>query len=187
MARWPNVPAAYGWLSLDVRGRWRLDGGVVRNRATREAINRNYASDEDGNWYYQNGPQKAYVNLEYTPWVYVLDGHGQLCTHTDHVVHELDCAWIDEDMSLLLTTEYGIGIVSDQDVEMLLDNFCDADANLLDADAVEQRLAASPRDLMPLYLSWNKLIRIEPIERVNVAERFGFVQRPAPPAPSKET
>jgi len=24
MARWPDVPDAYGWLSLDARGRWRL-------------------------------------------------------------------------------------------------------------------------------------------------------------------
>ena len=24
IARWPDVPAAYGWLSLDARGRWRF-------------------------------------------------------------------------------------------------------------------------------------------------------------------
>ena len=30
MDRWPDVPAVYGWLELDVRGRWRLRGEPVR-------------------------------------------------------------------------------------------------------------------------------------------------------------
>ena len=82
MQKWPDVPAVFGWLSLDRRGRWRLEGGVIRNQKTVEAINRNYACDDRGRWYYQNGPQKAYVDLDYTPWVYRVDGSGELITHT---------------------------------------------------------------------------------------------------------
>ena len=26
MAKWPNVPAVYGWLTLDRRGNWLLQG-----------------------------------------------------------------------------------------------------------------------------------------------------------------
>ena len=32
MARWPNVPAVYGWMSLDRRGRWCLQGEPVVHR-----------------------------------------------------------------------------------------------------------------------------------------------------------
>ena len=29
MAKWPNVPVAYGWLNLDRRGRWSIKVGTV--------------------------------------------------------------------------------------------------------------------------------------------------------------
>ena len=33
-------------------------------------IGRNYAADARRCWYFQNGPQRVYVELEITPWVY---------------------------------------------------------------------------------------------------------------------
>lgn len=178
MARWPDVPAAYGWLSLDMRGRWRLDGGIVRNHATREAINRNYAVDERGCWYYQNGPQKAFAALEYTPWVYVLDGHQRLHTHTERAVGAVESVWIDEEMAVLLLTEYGIGVVSDQDVEVLLDCFCDSTGRLLDADDVEHRLTEPTLADPQLFLDWTGLVPIQRIARATAPSRFGFNPQP---------
>ena len=29
MTRWPDVPAVYGWLSLDRRGRWLIRGETL--------------------------------------------------------------------------------------------------------------------------------------------------------------
>jgi hypothetical protein len=69
MAKWPNVPAVYGWLSLDRRGNWLIKGGRIANHALREFIARNYVADEAGRWYFQNGPQRVYVTLAYTPLV----------------------------------------------------------------------------------------------------------------------
>ena len=52
LAKWPDVPAVYGWLSLDRRGNWLLweDAagrfGRIGNAALREFIARNYACDE---------------------------------------------------------------------------------------------------------------------------------------------
>ena len=137
MAKWPNVPAVYGWVTLDRRGRWRLDGGLVRNRTTIEAISRNYAHDDNGRSFYQNGPQRAYVNLEYTPWVYVLDGEGCLRTHTDASPAVLKGVWLDDEINLLLETEYGIGVVSDVDLDALVEQFCDADGQNLEDEVVE--------------------------------------------------
>jgi hypothetical protein len=71
MAKWPNVPAVYGWLSLDRRGNWLIKGERITNGALREFIARNYEAQADGRWYFQNGPQRVYVTLAYTPLVHL--------------------------------------------------------------------------------------------------------------------
>ena len=82
MLKWPNVPAVYGWLSLDRRGSWMIKNVSGRferiaNAAVNDFIGRNYAVDEEGRWYFQNGPQRVFVALDYTPWVYRLDDSGE--------------------------------------------------------------------------------------------------------------
>jgi hypothetical protein len=79
MAKWPNVPHCYGWLALDRRGQWRMRdeaaqaagaaGDPIRHTALIAFIARNYASDDAGRWYFQNGPQRVYVSLAYAPFV----------------------------------------------------------------------------------------------------------------------
>ena len=180
MAKWPNVPAVYGWVTLDCRGRWRLDGGLVRNHTTTEAISRNYGHDENGRAFYQNGPQRAYVDLEYTPWVYRLDGEGCLRTHTDASLAMLKGVWLDDESNLLLETEHGVGVVSDVDLDALIEQFCDVDGQTLEDEVVESVLEGS-RDAAPtgIYLRWqNTSLPIERIRRDEVAARFGFVATP---------
>ena len=70
MAKWPNVPAVYGWLSLDRRGNWRIKGERIANAGISAFIGRNYGQDNEGRWFFQNGPQRVYVALDYTPFVY---------------------------------------------------------------------------------------------------------------------
>src|ERR1700742_2711074 len=96
LAKWPNVPHCTGWLMLDRRGNWRMRddaaqaageaGDVIRHEALLGFINRNYESDAEGQWFFQNGPQRVYVELVYTPWIVRLavdDTSGEL-TLTDH-------------------------------------------------------------------------------------------------------
>ncbi len=70
MAKWPNVPAVFGWLQLTARGEWRIRGERIANPAIRAFIGRNYAVDSNGRWYFQNGPQRVFASLALTPWVY---------------------------------------------------------------------------------------------------------------------
>jgi len=35
IAKWPGVPAVYGWLELDRRGGWRIKGERIGNGAAR--------------------------------------------------------------------------------------------------------------------------------------------------------
>jgi hypothetical protein len=79
LAKWPNVPHCTGWLLLDRRGQWRMRdegaqvrgelGTPIRHAALVGFIERNYECDDTGRWFFQNGPQRVYVELAYTPWV----------------------------------------------------------------------------------------------------------------------
>lgn len=113
LAKWPNVPDVYGWLSLTARGDWRLRGKPIGNAAIREFIGRNYAGDGRGCWFFQNGPQRVFVALEATPWVLRL--HESLVTHTGLPVHECRAAVLLDDGRLVLDTELGAAIVDDRD------------------------------------------------------------------------
>lgn len=114
MAKWPNVPDVYGWLSLDRRGNWLLKGERIGNAALREFISRNYRADARGRWYFQNGPQRVFVALAYTPLVVHYEGEAIL----DHCgrVFAATQAMLDEEGSVLLLGEPGIALLDDRDL-----------------------------------------------------------------------
>src|SRR6195256_885869 len=74
MAKWPNVPAVYGWLALDRRGQWRIKGELISNPTVTAFIGRNFERDERGCWFFQNGPQRVFVALDYAPLVLRVTG-----------------------------------------------------------------------------------------------------------------
>ena len=124
MAKWPNVPAVYGWLSLDRRGNWRIKGERIANQALRDFISRNYESDSAGRWYFQNGPQRVYVTLDYTPLVVHYDG-DELRDHCGRpfAAHE---TYLDDEGSVLLAGEDTVALLDDRD----LARFADSGASL---------------------------------------------------------
>lgn len=149
LAKWPDVPAVYGWLSLDRRGNWLLKEadagrfGRIGNAALRDFISRNYAADERGCWYFQNGPQRVYVKLAYTPLVLHFDGDALV----DHCGCPVQAAatYVDDEGSVLILGQRGIGLLDDRDL-----------ARYADAAEPLPRLARS-----------------------EVEARFGFVSNPA--------
>lgn len=122
MKRWPNVPALFGWLKLDRRGRWLIQGEVISHPLIVQAINRNYAADEHGRWFFQNGPQRGYMELEYAPFVLRTSEDGtSLITHTGLAVERPAAAYLDESGALMLQTEHGPGEVAGTELEWVLD------------------------------------------------------------------
>ena len=115
IAKWPNVPAVYGWLSLDRRGNWRIKGERIANAALREFIARNYEADERGRWYFQNGPQRVFVTLAYTPFVMRYEGE-RLFDQCGRQVTAKE-TYVDDEGSVLILGEHGIGLVDDRDLE----------------------------------------------------------------------
>jgi hypothetical protein len=129
MAKWPNVPDCRGWLSLDRRGQWRLQGSIVRHAGLADFIGRNYTCDETGAWFMQNGPQRVWVELEMTPWIFHLGDHGSFVTHTGQPAGALQAAWLVDGESLCLRTSVGFGLVDDRDLSAMLDGIRQADGN----------------------------------------------------------
>lgn len=120
IAKWPDVPAVFGWLSLTARGEWRLRGERIGNRAIVEFIGRNYAVDSQGRWFFQNGPQRVFVELETTPWIYRLAPGEPVLAHTGAAPRSLEGAALLDDGRVVLMTDLGAGLVDDRDVALLL-------------------------------------------------------------------
>ena len=126
MAKWPKVPHCYGWLALDARGAFRmrddaaqaahLPGDVIRHPALLSFIYRNYQHDDNGAWYFQNGPQRVFVELEETPFIARTDPIHGFVTHDGEPVVDVDAAWITAAGRLVLKSEEKIAMVDDRDL-----------------------------------------------------------------------
>lgn len=188
IAKWPNVPAVYGWLRLDRRGNWLIKHDRVTNPAITAFIGRNYAHDEQGRWYFQNGPQRVFVTLDYTPIVYRLVGAEgkpiRIEAHNGRGITTVSGAWIDDGGALLLATDFGIGVVHDGDLDRLVPLFIDADGSCLTEEVLDELMVrAQLGGSVPLWLKLGDTqLRIEPMRSDDVPARFGFVQRPVQPA-----
>ena len=185
MAKWPNVPSVYGWLALDRRGNWLIKCETIGNEALKAFISRNYLHDDAGNWYFQNGPQRVFVDLDSTPFVYRVtsDLHAPLAlaSHIGDSVSTLHGAWIDEQGAILLHTDHGIGIVHDQDLDpLLLAAMIDVNGNVIEESAFDDLLEFIEHQRpIPLWLKFrDSNVKFEPIRAADVPKRFDF--NPAP-------
>ena len=115
MAKWPDVPAVYGWLELDRRGQWRIKGERIAHGGLREFIARSYQSDERGRWYFQNGPQRVFVTLAYTPLVVHHEGETLIDQCGRRVVAR--AAYLDDEGSVLIQGGFAIALLDDRDLE----------------------------------------------------------------------
>jgi hypothetical protein len=181
LAKWPNVPHCTGWLLLDRRGQWRmrddatqaanLPGDIIRHDALLGFINRNYAADNAGQWFFQNGPQRVYVELGYTPWIVRLAEVDGALKLTDHAggAFEPSQAWLDDQGNVLFSESSSdstrIAALHDHDLD-LFSSKADLGAEL---DANGGVFHFAPNVDLPL----------QPIKRHDVAGRFSFVTSPA--------
>jgi len=138
LKKWPNVPHCYGWLALDARGDWylrddaaqragafpQIKGSRIEHAKLRAFIERNYGHDAVGCWYFQNGPQRVYVELEAAPWVWRLSaiaGDAPAITSQLGAPAQFENAWLDEAGRLFLATDLGFGLVHTLDMELAAD------------------------------------------------------------------
>jgi hypothetical protein len=170
LRKWPQVPACHGWLALDERGDWymrderiqtqgpfpKVKGSRIEHDKLKAFIARNYEHDEHGGWYFQNGPQRVYVDLAATPWIWRLqasdtpgDAAPRVASHTG-LTTACEQSLLDEGGRLYLLTPLGLGLVHSQDMHVA-------------ADALER--------------GWQSPA---PVMADELPGRFGFVRQPRP-------
>jgi hypothetical protein len=180
IAKWPNVPAVFGWLSLTARGEWRLRGEPIENAAVRDFIGRNYAADSLGRWYFQNGPQRVFVALDATPWAYRLAPGEALAAHTGARPARLTAAALLDDGRCVLGTDLGAGLVDDRDAALVLRAVTDFAGLPLNERGLERWLDGKDEAFVSattLGLQ-GRPCRVERLRFAQLPVRFGFVALP---------
>jgi hypothetical protein len=182
LARWPNVPALFGWLGLDRRGRWLVRGETITHPRIIETINRNYGCDDYGRWYFQNGPQRGYVALANAPFVLrAADDRVGLHTHTHLPATSVAAAYLDETGGLLLATEHGVGELAGSELDWAFERLRTGGGRQVSEADLAQALAApsgSQTDLCLEGPGWKAGVLRLDFERAPTA--LGFVREPRP-------
>jgi hypothetical protein len=187
MAKWPKVPHCYGWLMLDARGAWRmrdersqalnLRGDKIAHAALLGFINRNYLHDERGCWYFQNGPQRVYVNLEATPYIAHTDPTRGWVLHTGEPLSTIDAAWITEAGQLILQCGEKTALVDDRDMAQCITQLRINGEIVSDEKLLAWLSNASDTDSLSL-LYQNSLIPVQRIPQANLSKQFCFIATP---------
>jgi hypothetical protein len=184
MAKWPNVPHCYGWLALDARGNWRMrdeaaqrnntPGDKLANAALVGFINRNYAHDEKGNWYFQNGPQRVYVNLEATPFIARTDPAQGFVLQTGQALAP-EAVFMTDAGAVILQAGEIVAQLDDRDVAQVLAR-AELDGQPASVEAIMAWLEDDAEELA-LVLGGSR-VKVERLSAEALSRRFGYVQTP---------
>ncbi len=185
MAKWPNVPHCYGWLALDARGAFRMrdeaaqaahaPGDVIRHPTLLSFIHRNYLHDERGCWYFQNGPQRVYVELESTPFIARTDPVHGFVTHDGVPLKNIEQAWMTEEGRLLLKAGDKLAMVDDRDLGDCLSLLRIAGRQV--EDIVLMDWLSAPHAGLQLALG-EQLLPVQPLRSTDL-QQLGFIAHPA--------
>ena len=187
MQKWPNVPHCHGWLGLDARGAWRmrdeqtqrqnLPGDKIMHTALVGFINRNYGADEQGCWYFQNGPQRVYVDLELTPYIAHTDPVQGFVLQTGEPMTTIESVMLTEQGRLLLIAPNQVAAIDDRDLAQCLADLR-IDGKIASDEALLEWMANPSKSQT---LTWQKAeatLTVEHIATEHIATRFGFTQKP---------
>ncbi len=195
--RWPDVPAAYGWLSLTARGEWRLhplgdaqQGGAgvgISNQQILTFIGRNYAAEPAGAWFFQNGPQRVYVRLDASPFIARVDpALGTLITHNGLTITTVDQWLLDETGQLYAQTDLGAARIDDRDLSILAELLFTADSQGLLSVLEQYELDQLPGkglsffDPTQRFLALRQPALLHAVKQKDVPLTLNFIANPSP-------
>lgn len=197
MARWPDVPDVFGWLSLNTQGHWRLhtegdaladlepdnvprQGTSISSSKINQFINRNYAQDSTGQWYFQNGPQRVYVRLDVAPFIFhTVDADfnpSSFFTHNGQRTQNVTRWCLDDAGHLYADTDIGAGLVAGRDLEQVLDKLItEDDESLVD---VFERVSSVPGSVQEVRWKDGTVASCHVCRFDQVPALLGFVRWP---------
>jgi hypothetical protein len=187
MAKWPNVPHCYGWLRLDARGVFRMcdevaqknasPGDPIRHASLLAFIYRNYASDVTGAWYFQNGPQRVYVDLESTPFIARTDTIENFVTQDGQALKNIHTVWMTDQGSVLFQNATQIAMLDDRDIAACLSQFRLHGGVCSDAELLNW-MHQPTNDCG--FIVGDDLLPVKFIHSHHIGQQFGFTQKPRP-------
>ena len=155
---WPRQLEVYGWLSLDRRGYWSIKGNKVRNAKLTKFISDNYHVDDNGRFFFQNGPQRVFVSIDLAPYILnvMYSNPLDLVTHNGIRVQTINQAWFDNEMNLFICWDNLIGAINDRDNPHLFENLVDkSNSRLSSKDSVEPIFDSSGHPTEEIFLNHN--------------------------------
>ena len=190
MAKWPNVPHCYGWLALDARGNWRmrdercqalgLPGDIIRHPSLLAFITRNYQCNDDGSWYFQNGPQRVYVDLAATPFIAHTTASGGFALHHAEQAFKPELAFLDTQGHLLLSSANTLAQLDDRDLAECLNWFKLDQTPVSDEDLLawlEDHDASASLQLCAPHAN-GKCLEVQRCAEHQLMREFGYVSQP---------
>ena len=186
LTKWPNVPHCYGWLALDARGAFRMrdeaaqaahhPGDIIRHESLLAFIYRNYDCDNRGAWYFQNGPQRVYVELESTPFIARTDPELGFVLHDRTPVHEIDQIFMTDTGQLIIKSQQKIAMLDPNDLAhclamLFVENHSVADDDLLN-------WLSTPHQGLQIKLG-QEFKNVEWVASNQLENRFSFIAHPS--------
>jgi len=205
--RWPDVPAVYGWLSLTARGEWKLHplgdaqaggpGQGISNIQILGFMDRNYADQPDGAWFFQNGPQRVYVRLDAAPLIIFIDPTLHALTAHDGTTIQQVLQWYcDETGQLYAKTDCGPARIDDRDLQILAEVLRSPEGlslfDLFDAFALSESQPSRGADPLPVthtlsdpnkqYSALNQAAPLHFLKAADIPHALHFISNPGPSA-----
>lgn len=186
LTKWPNVPHCYGWLALDARGAFRMrdeaaqathqQGDIIRHESLLAFIYRNYDCDNRGAWYFQNGPQRVYVELEATPFIVRTDPELGFVLHDRTPVREVDQVFMTDTGQLIIQSQNKIAMLDPSDLAHCLAMLYVKDHVIADDDLL--RWLSAPNQPLQLQLG-QQFKSVEWVDSNQLQNRFNFIAQPS--------
>jgi hypothetical protein len=194
LKKWPNVPHCYGWLALDARGHWRmrdqqtqdndLPGDKIAHTALIGFINRNYDCDARGRWYFQNGPQRVYVDLALAPFIAKTDPLHGFSLHTGVALERIDQVWLSDAGCLLLQFSEGkkhsVAALDDRDLAECLPLLHIGASAVGDAELMAWIDGKSAEEITLRHRG--QALTVQRVAHADIAQQFQFAPKPEPDA-----
>lgn len=191
MAKWPDVPHCYGWLGLDARGAWRMRdqrahepgllGSKITNAALRGFIDRNYQADDQGRYFFQNGPQRVYVELQSTPYIAHSDPQLGWVLHTGVALKKCDAVWMTPEGNLVLKSGDILAQIDDRDMSDALASVYANGRQASDQQVLDWIKEWKNKQQVGLtFLFQHHVIPILPASLAELANTHPFVAHPTP-------
>ena len=161
-----------------------LPGQVINHQGLKEFISRNYASDDQGRFFFQNGPQRVFITLDATPWIARINSSDeglQFLTQCDGAI-EPTAALSDESGNIYIVGSINQVPYKKQDASSFTHVDRISVALLHDHDLAQfSELATLHQAACSFAGSWiwqARQLPLDPIHSDELAARFQFVPVP---------